>query len=70
MVRDVCRYIEANLEESLTLAALGRPAGLSPHHLQRTFKRILGITPRGRRDPGLPPPPPCRLAIRSGGRFN
>jgi AraC family transcriptional regulator of adaptative response/methylated-DNA-[protein]-cysteine methyltransferase len=46
MVRDVCRYIEANLEESLTLAALGRQAGLSPHHLQRTFKRLLGVTPR------------------------
>ena len=46
LVRDVCRYIEANLEGSLTLAALGRQAGLSPHHLQRTFKRILGITPR------------------------
>jgi AraC family transcriptional regulator of adaptative response/methylated-DNA-[protein]-cysteine methyltransferase len=46
MVRDVCRYIEANLEGPLTLAALGRQAGLSPHHLQRTFKRIIGITPR------------------------
>jgi AraC family transcriptional regulator of adaptative response/methylated-DNA-[protein]-cysteine methyltransferase len=46
LVRDVCRYIEANLEGPLTLAALGRHAGLSPHHLQRTFKRVAGITPR------------------------
>src|SRR5262245_21501740 len=29
-----------------TLAALGRELGVSPHHLQRTFKRILGISPR------------------------
>jgi AraC family transcriptional regulator of adaptative response/methylated-DNA-[protein]-cysteine methyltransferase len=46
LVRDVCRYIEANLETPLTLADLGRHAGLSPQHLQRTFKRVTGISPR------------------------
>ncbi len=46
MVQDVCRYIEANLEGPVALADLGRHAGLSPHHLQRTFKRVTGITPR------------------------
>ena len=45
-VRRTCRYIEANLETSLTLAALGEHANISPSHLQRLFKRITGITPR------------------------
>ena len=46
LVGRVCRYIEANLEEPLTLAVLGRRAGVSAPHLQRVFKRITGITPR------------------------
>jgi AraC family transcriptional regulator of adaptative response/methylated-DNA-[protein]-cysteine methyltransferase len=46
VIRDICRYIEANLEGPLTLADLGRRAGLSPQHLQRTFKRVTGISPR------------------------
>jgi AraC family transcriptional regulator of adaptative response/methylated-DNA-[protein]-cysteine methyltransferase len=45
-VRRVCRYIEEHLEESLTLAVLGEQAGLSPAHLQRVFRRVMGITPR------------------------
>jgi AraC family transcriptional regulator of adaptative response/methylated-DNA-[protein]-cysteine methyltransferase len=46
VVRAACRAIEANLEEPLTLAALGARVGLSPCHFQRVFKRITGITPR------------------------
>ena len=45
-VRRVCRYIEEHLEEPLTLAVLGEQGGLSPAHLQRVFRRIMGITPR------------------------
>src|SRR5439155_18215790 len=45
-VRTVCRHIEDNLEEPLTLAVLGERVGLSATHLQRIFKRITGITPR------------------------
>ena len=45
-VRSVCRHIEKNLESSLSLAALGAHASLSPAHLQRLFKRVTGITPR------------------------
>jgi len=41
-----CRYIEAHLDESLTLARLGEVCGFSPYHLQRTFKRVTGLTPR------------------------
>lgn len=46
LVQQVCQYIESNLESPLTLATLGEAVSLSPHHLQRTFKRIMGITPR------------------------
>ncbi len=46
LVQTVCGYIEANLDGTLTLEALGAHANVSPHHLQRTFKRITGISPR------------------------
>jgi AraC family transcriptional regulator of adaptative response/methylated-DNA-[protein]-cysteine methyltransferase len=46
LVERVCRYIEANLEGELTLAALGEQVQVSPAHLQRLFKRTLGISPR------------------------
>jgi AraC family transcriptional regulator of adaptative response/methylated-DNA-[protein]-cysteine methyltransferase len=45
-VERVCQYIESNLDSPLTLAILGEQVGMSPHHLQRIFKRIMGITPR------------------------
>jgi AraC family transcriptional regulator of adaptative response/methylated-DNA-[protein]-cysteine methyltransferase len=45
-IQALCRYIETHLEEPLTLDVLAVQAGLSPFHLQRTFKRITGITPR------------------------
>lgn len=45
-VQRVCRFIAEHLEEPLTLARLGREAGLAPHHFQRTFKRVMGISPR------------------------
>ncbi|TMI88272.1 MAG: bifunctional DNA-binding transcriptional regulator/O6-methylguanine-DNA methyltransferase Ada [Bacillati bacterium ANGP1] len=49
LVRRVCRYIDAHLEDTVSLASLagiGADAGLNPHRLRRTFKRVLGITPR------------------------
>ena len=46
LVADLCDYIRANLESQLTLAALGRQAGMSPAHLQRVFKRVVGVSPR------------------------
>jgi len=46
LVRQACQYIEAHLEEPLTLAALSEQVHLSPFHLQRVFKRVMGITPR------------------------
>jgi AraC family transcriptional regulator of adaptative response/methylated-DNA-[protein]-cysteine methyltransferase len=39
-------HIDAHLDERLTLAVLAEVAGLSPAHLQRTFKAALGLSPR------------------------
>jgi len=41
-----CRIIEANLDQAPTLSQLGAQIGVSPFHLQRIFKRAIGITPR------------------------
>jgi AraC family transcriptional regulator, regulatory protein of adaptative response / methylated-DNA-[protein]-cysteine methyltransferase len=46
LVQHACRYIETHLDSLVTLAALGSQVHMSPYHLQRTFKRIMGITPR------------------------
>ena len=46
MVQKLCRYIEEHLENTLTLADLGTQVHLSPYHLQRIFKSVMGITPR------------------------
>ncbi|WP_026731376.1 bifunctional DNA-binding transcriptional regulator/O6-methylguanine-DNA methyltransferase Ada [Fischerella sp. PCC 9605] len=46
MVQRVCAIIEANPTESITLATLSTQVNISPFHLQRTFKRIMGITPK------------------------
>ena len=49
LIQRLCRIIEDSLarpDASLTLLALSSQVGISPHHLQRVFKRIMGITPR------------------------
>lgn len=46
LVADVCGFIRRDPEARHTLAALGRRAGLSPAHLQRVFKRVVGVSPR------------------------
>ena len=46
LIDQACRYIEANLQGKLTLAILSRQVGLSSYHFQRTFKKVLGISPR------------------------
>jgi len=50
MVKAMCRYIQQHLDEPLTLARLGEEFHQSPFHLQRTFKSVLGITPRAYAD--------------------
>ncbi len=50
LVEKVCRYIDAHPDGPATLEALSRAIGLSPFHLQRTFKSLTGITPRAYAD--------------------
>lgn len=45
LIERVCRFIERE-EESSSLTDLSKQFGLSPYHLQRTFKRVVGISPR------------------------
>ena len=49
-VKAICRYIEQHLDEPLTLARLSAEFHHSPFHLQRTFKSVLGISPRAYAD--------------------
>src|SRR5471032_291108 len=44
-VRRASVYL-ANVDGHLSLATLARRLGGSPYHLQRNFKRIVGVTPR------------------------
>jgi AraC family transcriptional regulator of adaptative response/methylated-DNA-[protein]-cysteine methyltransferase len=46
VVQQVCRLIEGNDGEPVTLAVLSEKVGVSSFHLQRTFKSIMGITPK------------------------
>jgi AraC family transcriptional regulator, regulatory protein of adaptative response / methylated-DNA-[protein]-cysteine methyltransferase len=46
LVQRVCRLLDSNESESLKLAELATQAGVSQFHLQRTFKRVMGISPR------------------------
>src|SRR5262249_24029861 len=46
LIADVCDFIRENLESPLTLAVLGRQAGMSPAYFQRVFKRVVGVSPR------------------------
>jgi AraC family transcriptional regulator of adaptative response/methylated-DNA-[protein]-cysteine methyltransferase len=39
-------YIDAHADEPLPLARLAREAGVSPAHLQRTFTRVVGLSPK------------------------
>ncbi|GAA3754445.1 bifunctional transcriptional activator/DNA repair enzyme AdaA [Terriglobus aquaticus] len=49
-IRRLCRYMEARLqshpEDALQLADLAARAQLSPAHLQRTFRAVVGVSPK------------------------
>lgn len=45
-VRRVSAYLATHADETVTLAHLARVASMSPHHLQRRFKAIVGLSPR------------------------
>src|SRR5438046_10314116 len=42
LVQRACRYIEAHLEEPVTLTTLSIQVHMSAYHLQRVFKRVMG----------------------------
>lgn len=46
LVQSVCRLIERAAEERPNLEAVGEQLKLSRSHLQRLFKKLMGITPR------------------------
>lgn len=46
LVERVCRFLDASQAETVKLADLATHAGVSVFHLQRTFKRVMGISPR------------------------
>jgi len=46
LVRRICHAIDEHDEEPQTLKALSAETGVSAHHLQRTFKELMGITPK------------------------
>ncbi len=45
LVKEICGFLDGESEERITLAALGSRFGVSPYHLQRTFKRAMGVSP-------------------------
>ncbi len=45
-VQQACIWIEAHLDQNISLADLSRNLQISPSHLQRSFKKILGLSPR------------------------
>ena len=46
LVRRVCSLLNSSTDESPKLAELAAQVGVSAFHLQRTFKRVMGISPR------------------------
>jgi AraC family transcriptional regulator of adaptative response/methylated-DNA-[protein]-cysteine methyltransferase len=58
-IHELCRYIEEHAGEPLTLEGLAEKAGLSRFHLQRTFKAVVGLSPKQYLDA-------CRLGSLKG----
>lgn len=50
MVQRVCRYIDAVEDRAPSLGELARHFGFSPHHLARSFKAAVGMTPKAYAD--------------------
>ena len=45
-VRRACAFIEAHADERVGLSRLAAHVGLSPFHFQRTFRTVMGVTPK------------------------
>lgn len=46
LAQAVAETLQADCEQSPSLVELGRTFGMSPFHLQRVFKRIIGVSPK------------------------
>jgi len=46
LIRQAAEYIQANWQHELPLSLLSKEAGLSPFYFQRSFKSLIGVTPR------------------------
>ena len=46
LAAEVCRYLLDIHPQAVSLSELGARFHISPYHLQRTFKRVTGISPR------------------------
>jgi transcriptional regulator GlxA family with amidase domain len=46
-LRRVCEYVEAHLNENISIRVLAETAGLSMYHFARVFKQSMGVTPHG-----------------------
>jgi AraC family transcriptional regulator of adaptative response/methylated-DNA-[protein]-cysteine methyltransferase len=49
-VRRACAFIAAHVDETIRLARLAGVARTSPFHLQRSFTRLVGLSPRAYQD--------------------
>jgi AraC family transcriptional regulator of adaptative response/methylated-DNA-[protein]-cysteine methyltransferase len=50
IVRELCRLIDASLDDPADLHRLGQAVGRSPYQVLRAFRRVLGVSPREFRD--------------------
>lgn len=46
LVQRICRLLSEDVESKISLSVLSARVGLSQFHLQRVFRRVLGITPQ------------------------
>jgi AraC family transcriptional regulator, regulatory protein of adaptative response / methylated-DNA-[protein]-cysteine methyltransferase len=50
LMQALAQYIDKNADEAIPLARLAKQAHLSPAHVQRKFKAILGVSPKAYQD--------------------
>jgi AraC family transcriptional regulator, regulatory protein of adaptative response / methylated-DNA-[protein]-cysteine methyltransferase len=45
-IHEICRYIEGHCDDDLTLGVLASKAAMSRFHFARSFKNVVGVTPK------------------------
>lgn len=46
LIQQICNFLKQEFDKNHSLNELASKFNISPYHLQRTFKKIIGITPR------------------------